>query len=359
MRAGINSFKQGGGTIIAGNQVSFSTPHNFQTEGDFIFRIGSNTPRTFKFYVDGVDWTDSVEDQGDRIVMPNNQFTESAFDGGDNRVVIVGRDLKNTTYLNLSRGSILTGDLDLSGIEGSMLDEMRVGENSHVGPAFRFNTPYTFPEITTTSLKVFLRIWKHVFTGRGKLDMGSIKVTGKVAIDISGIYSDEIITPETVGVSLGNGSFKIKGLPNCSFVDISKTDNIYGSDYSAIDMRDNPYLSELDFGENSTTSGVAKVLLSGCSLGQYYNLLTRSRFKSKTNVILDISDNAMSTSLVNEYLSKIRDYLTANPFTANSVSILIHGTNSAPNNVSGGYDGNQAALDLGSLGVTVTTTQVK
>ena len=73
-----------------------------------------------------------------------------------------------------------------------------------------------------------------------------------------------------------------------------------------------------------------------------------------TNARLQVQNNNMTAAEVNQILVECAVEATAQGATAGTLNIS--GSNAAPDGSSGGFDGDQAVIDLTNLGITVTTS---
>ena len=99
-------------------------------------------------------------------------------------------------------------------------------------------------------------------------------------------------------------------------------------------------------------------LTMGNNLLGYSDITVMSGLFGFNNVIIQLLNNSMSTIVVNHYLIDILSMVSGESpggdYTGRAVSI--NGTNAAPDGSSGGYDGDQAVIDLVALGFTITTS---
>jgi hypothetical protein len=99
-------------------------------------------------------------------------------------------------------------------------------------------------------------------------------------------------------------------------------------------------------------------LTMGNNLLGYSDITVMSGLFGFNNVIIQLLNNSMSTIEVNHYLVDILSMVSGESpggdYTGRAVSI--NGTNAAPDGSSGGYDGDQAVIDLVALGFTITTS---
>lgn len=212
------------------------------------------------------------------------------------------------------------------------------------------------------------------YTGTGTFTpptMGTGSIDDVVIMNISNSTLDLSSWTKTSS----NAVWRVEGCPSLTTLDLPTT--TIGQINPRI--RDNPNLTTCDpsgffdvkgeyqFNLNTSLTSCpfptvtisSKINLTmGNNLLGYSDITVMSGLFGFNNVIIHLLNNSMSTIEVNHYLVDILSMVSGESpggdYTGRAVSI--NGTNAAPDGSSGGYDGDQAVIDLVALGFTITTS---
>jgi len=277
-------------------------------------------------------------------------------DGTAKIIKLVTPSLRDTDDIVLQR--LWLKIMDIRGLNGATLTKGFDFRGSGAAPRQRIESVVWPANLTITSQvnEQGLFMNEAFLAPFTTLDMSTVlldDVTGWTIVSGSSITT--FIGPKVGSTMLGTGTGN--GVMDFS----TNQDLVTEFDFSNLDMEgqavlkvnNNALLANLIF--KSTTSGGGLTIFSGqaCVLG-HTNLVDVMNWTDGVFVSIALQTNAMVVAEVNEYLVEFAVQVAA--LGTSSGSILIAGTNAAPDGSSGGFDGLTAKTDMIAAGLTITTS---
>jgi len=213
------------------------------------------------------------------------------------------------------------------------------------------NPLLTGVDFATTGNSKLANLYIHSCNLTGVLDLSNVPISKTLHLYSNPLFTN-ILFSET-----GNTFLDWVNIQDCNFTGTLDFSNIpFGGANSQLYIYNNSLLDNILFA-SSGNALLKNVRLYSCILN-YINLASEGMTLAFDASRIQLQNNSMNVSDVNHILVDLYSLVSGEggggDYTGRTITI--NGTNAAPDGSSGGFDGDQAVIDLTAKGITVTTS---